>query len=87
MKNETTTDGRVSDKMNSMVGKINRLIFASIEYVDYEHDGDPWTEDARSMGEMELNEWKKEELIALKKDVDSLLSNDAISFQKGANNG
>lgn len=32
------------------------LLSASIEYIEYEHDGDPDKEDARSMGEMMLNE-------------------------------
>jgi len=28
------------------------------DYLDYEHNGDPWTEDARAMGEMDINDYK-----------------------------
>jgi hypothetical protein len=34
----------------------SELLSASIEYIEYEHDGDPDKEDARSMSEMMLNE-------------------------------
>jgi hypothetical protein len=27
------------------------------DYLAYKHDGDPWAEDARLMGEMEINEY------------------------------
>lgn len=30
------------------------------DYVEYEHDGDPWTEDARVMGEMDIDEFAKD---------------------------
>ena len=34
---------------------------ATIEdYLGYEHNGDPWTEDARSMGEMDVNDYKRD---------------------------
>lgn len=26
-----------------------------MDYSDYEHDGDPWSEDARAMGEMDID--------------------------------
>jgi len=26
----------------------------------YEHDGDPWTEDARAMGEMDIDDYAKD---------------------------
>jgi hypothetical protein len=29
------------------------------DYLEYEHDGDPWSEDARLMGEMEINEYER----------------------------
>lgn len=32
------------------------LLEAVMEYVTYKHDGDPYSEDARTMGEMTLNE-------------------------------
>jgi len=30
------------------------------QYHEYEHDGDPWTEDARAMGEMDLDYFKSD---------------------------
>ena len=30
------------------------------DYLDYDHDGDPWTEDARSMGEMDVNDYQRD---------------------------
>ena len=30
------------------------------EYLNYTHNGDPWIEDARTMGEMEINEYSKD---------------------------
>ena len=27
------------------------------DYLAYEHNGDPWTEDARTMGEMDINDY------------------------------
>ncbi len=30
------------------------------EYHEYEHDGDPWTEDARAMGEMDLDAFERD---------------------------
>jgi hypothetical protein len=29
------------------------------EYLEYEHDGDPWREDSRAMGEMQLDNMKR----------------------------
>jgi hypothetical protein len=30
------------------------------DYLNYTHDGDPWTEDARAMGEMDINDFKND---------------------------
>jgi len=30
------------------------------DYLDYRHDGDPWTEDARQMGEMRINDYERD---------------------------
>lgn len=38
-----------------VLSAIKDLLGAAVEYRDYEHDGDPWTEDARAMGEMRLD--------------------------------
>lgn len=28
------------------------------DYLEYEHNGDPWTEDARAMGEMDIDDYQ-----------------------------
>lgn len=30
------------------------------DYLEYEHDGDPWAEDARAMGEMDIDDYKRD---------------------------
>jgi hypothetical protein len=30
------------------------------DYLEYEHNGDPWTEDARSMGEMDIDDYQRD---------------------------
>lgn len=30
------------------------------DYLDYDHDGDPWKEDARTMGEMDINDYRRD---------------------------
>jgi hypothetical protein len=30
------------------------------DYLAYEHDGDPWVEDARRMGEMEIDDYGRD---------------------------
>lgn len=30
------------------------------DYLSYEHNGDPWTEDARIMGEMDINDYQND---------------------------
>lgn len=36
----------------------HKLALATIDdYLAYEHDGDPWKEDARAMGEMDINDF------------------------------
>lgn len=39
---------------------LSALIVAANEYADYQHDGDPDTEDARAMGEMMLDDLKQD---------------------------
>jgi hypothetical protein len=39
------------------------------DYLSYEHNGDPWVEDARLMGEMEINEYAKNGGLAEAKDL------------------
>lgn len=30
------------------------------DYLEYEHNGDPWTEDARAMGEMDIDDYQRD---------------------------
>ncbi len=34
------------------------------DYLDYDHNGDPWTEDARTMGEMDINDYQHDGRLA-----------------------
>jgi hypothetical protein len=43
---------------NKALTEALRESVATIEdYITYEHDGDPWSEDARAMGEMDINDY------------------------------
>lgn len=43
------------------------LYVAAKDYIDYEHDGDPWTEDARAMGEMLIDDISSDEMDSISK--------------------
>ncbi|MCG7985049.1 MAG: hypothetical protein JAY90_20145 [Candidatus Thiodiazotropha lotti] len=45
--------------LRELICAFDALLAAAIDYVDYEHDGDPWSEDAREMGEMDLDDLKR----------------------------
>lgn len=51
---------REASELPALLCAFDALLKAAAEYVDYEHDGDPWTEDARAMGEMTLNDMKRD---------------------------
>jgi hypothetical protein len=39
----------------------HKLALATIDsYLAYSHDGDPWKEDARAMGEMDINDFARD---------------------------
>ena len=53
-----------ADHIDAQAAKIKALVdaltasVATIEdYIGYQHDGDPWSEDARAMGEMDINDY------------------------------
>jgi len=46
--------------LNDLLCAFDELLKAAIEYRDYEYDGDPWAEDARAMGEMTLDDMKRD---------------------------
>lgn len=41
-------------------GAFEELLGAAVEYQEYEHDGDPWSEDARAMGEMIIDDMARD---------------------------
>lgn len=45
--------------LTELLCAFDTLLSAAIEYVEYEHDGDPWAEDKRAMGEMELDGFRR----------------------------
>lgn len=59
---------------------LKKIMPAVKQYLEYEHDGDPWTEDARSMGEMDLNELDKEGVI---EELFSILDKSRIEAENG----
>ena len=46
--------------LSALFCAFDELLAAAIEYVSYEHDGDPWKEDARVMGEMDLDDLNRQ---------------------------
>lgn len=46
--------------VQALVEALNDSIATIEDYLDYEHDGDPWTEDARAMGEMDIDDFKRD---------------------------
>lgn len=54
---------------------LEKIMPAVKQYLEYEHNGDPYTEDARSMGEMDLNELDNKGFI---EEVFSIIENSRI---------
>lgn len=59
------------DTTNQVLGIAEQLQVALSEavkviedYLAYEHDGDPWREDARVMGEMDINDYGQDGRLA-----------------------
>ena len=55
---------------DAIVKAFEEMLEVIKEYREYEHDGDPWTEDARAMGEMSLDELSSDDIVRF----DSILS-------------
>ncbi len=47
-------------ELSALLCAFEELLSAAIDYVEYEHDGDPWSEDARAMGEMDLDDLRRD---------------------------
>ena len=43
--------------ITELVEALSKAVATIEDYVGYEHDGDPWSEDARVMGEMDINDY------------------------------
>ena len=55
--NDIVYDCKEAEERIKELEEALRTLLASVDdYIEYEHDGDPFSEDARVMGEMELNE-------------------------------
>lgn len=50
---DPTREERLKAALENAVAVIN-------DYLAYEHNGDPWNEDARLMGEMEINDYGRD---------------------------
>jgi len=48
-----------SELLCDLIQAFDELLAAAIDYTEYEHDGDPWKEDAREMKEMDLDDLKR----------------------------
>ena len=51
---------KVNDMSDKAIEYLRVLYLACIDYVEYRHDGDPWSEDRRAMGEMDLDDLKRD---------------------------
>ena len=40
-----------------LVAALKQALGTIDDYLEYDHNGDPWTEDARTMGEMDINDY------------------------------
>lgn len=58
------------DVVKELESRYATLLKAVQEYWDYDHNGDPYTEDARAMGEMELDDIEAE-----RKEFEAALTN------------
>lgn len=47
----------ISSREEQLVSALEAALAVIEDYLAYKHDGDPWTEDARTMGEMDINDY------------------------------
>lgn len=80
MKLLTVIATKHATRADELYEALEKIMPAVKQYIEYEHDGDPWTEDARSMGEMDLNELDKEGVI---EELFSILDKSRIEAEKG----
>lgn len=53
-----------ADRIDALENALREAVATITDYVEYQHDGDPWTEDARAMGEMDINDYATDGRLA-----------------------
>ena len=61
---ESTANARLIAAAPDLLEALKDALATIEDYLGYEHNGDPWTEDARSMGEMDVNDYKRDGRLA-----------------------
>ena len=50
---------RAADEIELLHTALSEAVAVIKDYLEYEHSGDPWEEDARAMGEMDINDYAR----------------------------
>ena len=51
---------RACNAHDQLVTALQEALSVIDDYIAYEHNGDPWTEDARAMGEMDIDDYSRD---------------------------
>lgn len=52
------------DERDALVEALTGAVAVITDYLEYEHDGDPWKEDARAMREMDIDDYENDGRLA-----------------------
>lgn len=55
---EAEANARLIASAPELLAALEAALLVIEDYLEYGHNGDPWTEDARTMGEMDINDYK-----------------------------
>lgn len=58
------TAKEAADRIDALEKALREAVATITDYVEYQHDGDPWKEDARAMGEMDINDYATDGRLA-----------------------